>query len=107
MKFYSDLYLGETVKKKKKYLIQSLEEGKVLLGVYVLVLPLGEQNQLEIFDCLMLAQKVFRREDRFVVGIAAGHGEALELMTRITEDVYEKTGGADLRNYILNSNKEQ
>lgn len=107
MKFYCDLYMGESVRKKKEYLMQRLKEGKVLLGVYVITLPITEKNQLEVFDCMMLVQKVFHKADRLIVGIAAGHGEALDLVLEIAEDVYEKTGGADLRNYILNANKEQ
>lgn len=105
MKFYCNLYLGETIEKKKNYLIRRLEKGKILLGIYVIVLPLDEKNQMEIFDSGMLMQKYFHREERFVVGIASGFDEALDLTLRITEEVYEETGGADLKTFILD--KEQ
>ncbi len=107
MKFYCNLYLGETIEKKRNRLIRRLEKGKILLGIYVIVLPLGENNQLEIFDSGMLMQKHFHREERFVVGIASGFDEALDLTVRITEEVYRKTGGAGLKEYILNEEQRK
>ena len=98
MKFYCNLYLGETIEKKRNRLIRRLEKGKILLGIYVIVLPLGENNQLEIFDSGMLMQKHFHREERFVVGIASGFDEALDLTVRITEVYIERRAAPVLRN---------
>lgn len=55
----------------------------------------------------MLMQKHFHREERFVVGIASGFDEALDLTVRITEEVYRKTGGAGLKEYILNEEQRK
>lgn len=100
MKFYRNLYVGETAGKSEKRIKKRLIQGKILLGIYLIVLPKNRRNQLEIFDCMMLAQKIFRGEDQFVVGIASGYDEALDLMLKITEEVYQKTGGVKIREFI-------
>ena len=35
------------------------------------------------------------------MGIACGREEAMEVVLGIAREVYEKTGGADIRRYIL------
>ena len=74
---------------------------QVLSLIHILItLAQGRQNELEFFSTLLLQQKIFHPEDLFVVGVASGYEEALELIEEITDDVYQKTKDAKIREYI-------
>lgn len=66
---------------------------------------ISEKNQLEIYPTLQFKQPAFPEQDLFVVGITKGYEEAVELVEQIVQEVYEQTGGCDIRSYILE--KEQ
>ncbi|MEE1314411.1 MAG: hypothetical protein UHS49_01410 [Faecalimonas sp.] len=105
MKQYYELYISEGLKNKKEEILAKLKKRKPLLNKYLLVLAHNEQNHLEIFDSILLQQKVFAQEDLFLVGIADGYPNALELVERIAQEVYDKTGGTDIRGYLLDKQK--
>ncbi len=41
-----------------------------------------------------------------MVGIVKGYEEAVELVEQIVQEVYEQTGGCDIRSYILEKSRE-
>ncbi len=106
MQYYKHLYVHKTMEKKKDKTIRKLEEGKYRPAVHLIILPEGEGDQLEIIDTSMLRQKGFPRRDFFVVGIAKDQGDALKMVAEIVEEVYNETGGTDVRSYILEKEQE-
>ena len=64
-------------------------------------------RQLEICSSLLFLQPSFPDRDLFVVGIAKDHEDALELVEKIVEEVYNETKGTDVRSYILNREQEE
>lgn len=106
VKFYCDLYISESWKNKKEKLVEKLQKNKLQPLVYVIALAQGEQNQLEIFSSLLLKQHVFDNSSLFVVGITSGYEEALDVIESISEEVYEKTDGLDIRRFILERQEE-
>lgn len=104
MKFYKNLYFGEGLEKKKDKIIRKLKSGKYPLTLYLLTLAGTKENQLEFYSTLMLRQKMIRAEEALVVGIASGYEDAIYLVEEITREVYEKTGGADIRSYFPEQN---
>lgn len=107
MRYYKHLYLSEGLEKKKKKIMQKMEEGKFLPEIFLVVLAPDEKNQLEIHRYFLLLQPVFHRENFFVVGISRGYEEALEVVEEIAQEVYNKTKSADIRSYILNREQEK
>lgn len=107
MKYYKHLYLSEEVEKKKDKIIQKIEAGKILPGIFLVTLAPDEKNQLEIHRYILLLQPVFRREELLVVGISKDYEGALELVEGITQEVYNKTKSADIRSYILDREQEE
>lgn len=105
MEFYYHMYFSEDLAGKKAQLIRKLKQNRLPPGIYVIALASGPQNHLEFFDGLLLRQKIFRTEHLFVIGIASGYEEALYLTEKITDDVYQNTGKADIRRYILDGQK--
>ena len=51
-------------------------------------------------------QPDFPNDDFFVVGIVRGYEAALELVEEIAGKVYEQTGAADIRTYLLEREQE-
>lgn len=106
MEFYVDLYVGESLENRRDKIIKKLKAEKFQLNCYVIALTENPRNQLEFFDSVLLMQKNYRRDNLFIVGIASGYDEALEIIREITEDTYRKNKDADIRKYILEQQTE-
>lgn len=106
IKIYCDLYVSECWQEKKEKIIKKLRQNRLQPQVYVIALSQGEQNHLEFFSSMLLKQHVFQDAGLFVVGIANGYDEALSITEEITDQVYQETGEADIRRFILERQKE-
>ncbi len=106
MEFYRGLYISETLERQKERIIRKLKKNQFQPNLYILVLAQGKQNHLEFFSALLLKQHIFENMPLFIVGIADGYDEAVSLVVEITKEVYQKTKGCDLREYILKNQRE-
>ena len=106
MKFYHTLYWSETLTPRKEVILEHLRQGKWQMNKYLIVLAKDGCNHLEFYSTVMLLQQVFSSEDIFVVGIADGYDGALELIERITREVYDETQSTDIRGYLLSKQRE-
>ena len=106
MRYYKHLYLADGIKKKEK-IIRKLEEKKLQMNIHIITLARNEKNQLEIYNSMILLQPDFPHDDFFVVGLAKGYEDAVEMVEEITQEVYNKTKGADIRSYILEREQEE
>ncbi len=106
MKYYCEYYLSDSLIQKKEEILSKLENGKFQLSKYVIILAEKEEDQLEIIDSMYLIQKYYQKKDLFVVGIADGFEEALSIVKRIAQEVYDATGGADIQAYIKAKQKD-
>ena len=100
MEFYKDLYVSEFLEKKRNKLVRDIRHKESYPSIYVIVLPACDHNQLELYSSIMLKQKVYDRDDLFIVGIADGYDDALMIVQRIYDDVLLKTGNTDVRRYL-------
>lgn len=99
MKFYKNLYVGNTVKDVKKVKRKLLlNAGQI--GIYVIALCKGK-DQMEIYHCAFLQQKYYRKYPPYIIGIANGYDEAVEIVQQIAKEAYECNGNCDLKQYIL------
>lgn len=101
MRFYKYLYTTDKYSEKKHKICRKLKWNIGQIKVHVIALASGN-DLLEIYHCAILQQKVFRKRDIFIVGIAEGYEEAIALSQQIVSDVYEQTGDVKLKEYILN-----
>ncbi len=106
MKFYFKLYVDEESRDVLLKVKKELERNKLQWGTYLIVLTQNEANHLEIFHSILLKQKVIKKQNLFVVGIANSYSKALELVEKLTGEVYDETGGTNIRQYILEKQKE-
>ena len=100
MEFYKDLYVSEFLEKKRNKLVRDIRHKESYPSIYVIALPACDHNQLELYSSIMLKQKVYDRDDLFIVGIADGYDDALMIVQRIYDDVLLKTGNTDVRRYL-------
>lgn len=106
MKYYKNLYLGESIKEKKEEILKNLEMDKVMLQIYVITLARGKQNHLEFTKSLLWREDSCRK-DMLIVGLAGGYEEAVSLIEEITREVYHATKGANIRKYICDRQQEE
>ena len=100
MKFYKNLYVGESIHKPAK-VKWKLAHGAGQLKIYVIALA-GGDDLLEIYHCAFLQQKFYKKYPPYIVGVAGSYKEAVSLVQTIIEDVYANTGSYAVKDYILN-----
>lgn len=99
MKFYKNLYTGSTikdVKKVKRKLVTNAGQAEI----YVIAVCRG-RDQLEIYHCALLQQKYYKKNPPYIVGIANGYEEAVEIVKQIAEEAFRYNGNCDLKSYLL------
>ncbi|MCI5869379.1 MAG: hypothetical protein MR224_07705 [Dorea sp.] len=107
MRYYRHLYLMDGLEKKREKIIRKLENNKFQANIHIITLAQNEKNHLEIYNSVLLLQPEFPKDDFFVVGIAKGYEDAVDLVELITQEVYNETKGADIRSYILEKEQEE
>lgn len=99
MKFYKNLYVGDTIKKPAK-IRRKLKKYAKLPNIYVIAY-MQENNQLEIYHSLLMQQWYYKEHPPYIIGIAGSQEEAIDLIRQITENAIHKTGQADLISYLF------
>ena len=100
MRFHNNLYIGDSI----KHPLAAKWKLRVAAGqfhVHVIVISENGDNQLECFHNSLLKQKSFRRRNFFVVGIAGDYKEAVDIITKITQDCVTKTGSGNVKQFLL------
>ncbi len=100
MRWYRKLYLGEQAAEAKYKMFGKIRRGRFQMDTYLITVARGPDNLLEIYSANMLKQPYFKKksvqDQIYVVGLAKGYDEALEVVRRIIDDVYRKTGAFDV-----------
>lgn len=99
MKFYKNLYIGDTIKKPDK-IKRKLKKFAKLNNVW-LITYFAENRQLEIYHSLMLQQNYYKTNPPYIVGIAGSKEEAAQMICQIAEKAVQETGCADLVTYLF------
>ena len=104
MKFYKDLYVGETV--EHVGMIKQKLKIHAMVRVYLVTLASGD-DQLEIYSSVLLKQKYFRKHAPIIIGIASDYEEAVSIVQQIVGESLERTGKCDLKEYLKLKVKDQ
>ena len=98
--FHNKLYVAEDLSDSRRLVLKKLKQGKLQTGVFVITLPLGERDMLEIYPSYVLLQKAYKDKSIIVVGVAGEQGSAFGLVERIANDCLSENGNADIRAYF-------
>lgn len=105
MKFYKNLYIGDTVKRPEKA-IRKLKRHKKQPGLYVIAYD-GETKRLSVYHSLMLSQWYYKENPpACIVGLANGREEAFAVIERIAQEALAATGQVQLVAYLAGSDPE-
>ena len=100
MYFYKNLYAGPSIRDPEE-VKRKLMRGEGQFTIYVIALspsiPGPGSNQLEILHCVNLQQPYYKTYPPYIIGIAAGRTEAVELVQRLVQEAYDHTGSGDVR----------
>ena len=101
MNWYHPLYQSENLKKKEHEIIAGIEGRQDFLHTYVIILSQQMEEQLEVIHVAVTQQEALEYDSMWIVGVAVGKQEALRLVERIANDVYQATGKLEIKNYFL------
>lgn len=103
MVWYKNMYLGDNAKREKSIIVAKTEAHRFQSDVYLVSIPSNHDNLLEMFSANQFLQPHFKKrenKDIYIVGIAKGYDEGLEVMGTILTDTYNNTGGFDVAKYL-------
>ncbi|MFI3200584.1 MAG: hypothetical protein R3Y54_03525 [Eubacteriales bacterium] len=104
MKFLKDLYCETHLRKKRKWIQWKLTHNKFQLNLYIIALGY-QTDQLEMMHVSYLRQEYYKKNPPYVVGIADTKEGAFRVVQAMVQEVYERTGTANIKKYLLD-NKE-
>lgn len=101
MKWYENLYLGESVTEKKANRIKwKLNHNAGVLSYYVIAFPSNPDNLLDLIPTKELKQKGYPKKDICVIGLAKGYEEAVAVVQQIVSETYQNTKDVNIRKYL-------
>lgn len=104
MKWYRELYLGERAREDKYKILGKVVKSRFQADTFLIMLPSNPANVLDVVPAVYLNQPHFNnkfyKNEIYVVGIAKGRDEALELVRSIVDEVYNATGTFNISAYL-------
>jgi hypothetical protein len=96
----SRLYIGEKIKKKKEKVISSINNREATFEVYCIAFASKPSNLFDILDANELLFPHYKKTEVRIVGLAKGKEEAIHLVKDMLMEVYNETGGFNVRTYF-------
>lgn len=105
MKWSRKLYVGKRVPPLHE-LKWNIRHNAGMVEIYYIVLSEKPDEMFEIYPSYVFMQAHIKEQDVFVVGVARGYTHSIRLVRTMLEDVYEATGGFDVKTYFAEDVKE-
>lgn len=101
MEFYQNMYISTGIRNPRR-IKKDLLRGKGHLTIWLLVLARGPEGraQLEILHCVNFLQPYYKDHPVYVVGMASGKADAIEMVNRITQEAFDRTGQWEAALYL-------
>ncbi len=97
----SDLFVGESLKEKYQKLLPRIEKGKkVKKGIMMITYAVNGNDLFDLIPAKEMKLSVRQEQNLYVLGLAGNHREAFSMVQEMVMEVYEKTGGFDVRGYF-------
>ena len=106
MQWAEHLYLSDKTAAKKEKIIRKAERGAGMATIYFIALASNPANLFGILHAAHLKERAFYRQNPYIVGIASGYEEALEMVRLMVEDIYRETGSFRVREYFGQGGQE-
>jgi hypothetical protein len=97
----SDLFVGESLKEKYQKLLPRIAKGKkVKKGITMITYAVNGNDLFDLIPAKEMKLSVRQEQNLYVLGLAGNRREAFFLVQEMVMEVYEKTGGFDVRGYF-------
>lgn len=106
MKYYCNLLMSDNLISKKEEVLRTIDLRKPSFNRYLIVLPDKEDENLEIYPSTVLIQSAWKEKEWFIIGVADGYQDALRMVTKLTQLAYDNTEDVNIRNYILEKQRQ-
>lgn len=100
MKWYDDLYVGDSIIHRKKQIKWKILHNAGQINIYIITIAANKKNLLDIIPSRELLQKGYPKKELFIIGLAKGYEEAIEVAASIVDEVYRQTGAFDIVSYL-------
>lgn len=100
MLWYNNLYTGDGKRSVYNSLIRKIRLGKLQSEGVLVTLASNGIDYFDIYPAWVLLQPFYKKQDLKVVGVARSREEAIEVVRRIVQEVYDATGRVDVRRYF-------
>lgn len=108
MKCMKHLYVGDRAEKTKKRILRRIHQKKLLAEAYVLMPALHPHDMIDVIHANFLFQPFYQNQENLViVGIAEGKADAMNLVMRITDECFRRTGSAQIRTWLEEKIREE
>lgn len=107
MKWYDDLYVGESIVHKTKKIKWKICHNAGQINIYVIALASNSANLLDIIPAQELLQKGYPKSGLRIVGLAKGYDEAVWVAASIVDEVYRETGAFAVAGYLEQKRKDR
>ncbi len=101
LKWYSKLYVGDSVRSRSRRLRWKISAGIGTLGIYLITIAANPNDQFDIISTLELQKKAIRKRCPLIIGMANGKEEAFDLIERIYTEALLKGNTADARTWLV------
>lgn len=95
MKWYKNLYIGESIDKTATEIISDIGVKKCVRKRFLITLPANDNNMLDIITADMGIMVTWR--EVYVIGVAGSRKEAVDMCTQILSAIYSETGDFRLK----------
>ena len=98
MTWFDDFYLSENISDDRKAVKRRIKWSNNILEYYLLTVSTMKDGMIDIIPALELNSMPKRSKDEMVVvGVSNGYLNARELVAKMAEDIYLKSGDYDLK----------
>lgn len=99
IKWYDNLYVDKLLENKEKKIMNRINEGKLSLHIYCITLASNGNNLFDIMNANELLFNYYKRRDIFILGLALGRENAIEIVAEMVDEIYKNTGDFKVRDY--------
>ena len=100
MNWYRKMYLSDSLADRGGQIMEEMEAGRFSPKIWVVSIPAGEKDQLDIRKASALAYHGLWESIPMIVGLAGSWKEAVGLVKQITEDCLKARSDAMLRSFL-------
>ena len=104
MYFYNRLYISPLIRDSEK-VKENLRREVTQVSIFVIMLiedPAKRGgDQLEFCHSINLRQPWYREHPPYIIGIARGYQDSVEMIRQIVQECYDHTGNCNVRDYLF------